>query len=110
MITVMTEHLFPHDPRRAVRDLVHAAILHHLLARHPQGVAVDDLASSVMGRPAPPAARRAVRSALASLAAHGLVEHTGARVAPTRAALRFDRLMTGGAGGPPSGGPAPEGV
>lgn len=101
-MAVMNEHLFPHDGRSRSRDLVQAAILHHLLTRHPTGVTPADLAASLLGRPATPAETRAVDAAVASLAAHDLVARVGDRVAASRAARRFDRLMTGGAG---AGGP-----
>src|SRR5690606_27982629 len=63
-MAVMNEHLFPNDGRSRPRDLVHAAILHHLLTRHPTGVTPADLAASLLGRPATPAETRAVDAAV----------------------------------------------
>lgn len=66
-----------------------SAVLQQVLALHPTTLTIDELARE-MGEGGGEALERAVRD----LAAAGLLHRSDAFVRPTRAALRFDELLS----------------
>lgn len=70
-----------------------AAVLRQLLALHPVQLTHEELVREVAGDPGEFAATDAVARAIRELSAAGLVHRIGEVVLPSRAALRFDRLL-----------------
>jgi len=84
------------DTRTSARDdaTVESAVLQHLLALHPTQVTVGELTREVGGEPDEFARRDAVERAVRDLAGAGLLHNRDGFVLPTRAALRFDELLS----------------
>lgn len=92
MLPPMSEHAFPPDGPR----MLPAAILHHLLVRHPGGDRPENIARALFGPSGAAAARPHVARAVAGLRRAGLVDVRDGRVRPSRAARAFHALMAGG--------------
>jgi len=93
----MNEHTFPSDePPGAARDLLCAAILHHLLTREPDGAPAADLSRGLLGAVAAPRRDAMCAVALARLRQDGLVEVDAGTCSATRAARAFHRIMLAG--------------
>lgn len=73
-------------------DLLAAVVLHTLVKAGPQAVPVKQTILACERDPQSPADRKEVETALRGLIADGLAYRRGARVGPTRAALRADEL------------------
>ncbi len=73
---------------------VESAVLHRVLDLHPAQITVDELTREVSGAPEEFAERDAVERAVRDLTGAGLLHHHDSFVLPTRAALRFDELLT----------------
>jgi predicted nuclease with RNAse H fold len=71
---------------------IESAVLQQVLELHPTSVTLEELLRE-MGAERRGSEREAIERAVRDLAAAGLVHHRGAFVRPTRAALRFDRLL-----------------
>lgn len=92
MLPSMSEQAFPpHAPR-----IVPAAILHHLLARHPAGDRPENISRALFGPVPSPAASLHLVRAVAALRRDGLVEVHGGLVRATAAARAFHAIMGGG--------------
>lgn len=74
---------------------VEAAVLRQLLALHPTQITVGELLAEIAGDPGDFGERDAVERAVRDLAAAGLVHRHGDFAVPSRAALRFDELLSG---------------
>jgi hypothetical protein len=70
------------------------ALLTQVLTLHPERLTLSELAR-LLGGGEDFAAGDAVKRAAEELAGDGLLTHGGGAVAPSRAALRFDRLLGG---------------
>jgi hypothetical protein len=73
-------------------DLLAAVVLHTLVRAGAQAVPVKQTIAACERDPQSPADRKEVEAALRGLIADGLAYRRGARVGPTRAALRADEL------------------
>jgi len=76
----------PKDPR------TERVILALLLHEHPSRLTVDGLIVVLRGNPRHPDPADVAERAIRELVAAGLLERKGQSLAPTRAALHFDRL------------------
>jgi hypothetical protein len=72
-----------------------AAVLRRLLDLHPAQVSFDELLREIASDPGDFSQRDAAERAVRDLAASGLLHRNGALILPSRAALRFDRLLAG---------------
>jgi hypothetical protein len=73
---------------------IEAAVLRQLLALHPIQLTLRELLREIAGEPKDFALKDAVERAVRDLAAAGLVNRSGDVVLPSRAALRFDELLS----------------
>jgi len=74
------------------------AVLATLLAERPTQLTIAELVRQLTGDPSDFAERDAVQRAVRDLAGVGLLHRRGDFVFPSRAALRFGALETGGGG------------
>ncbi len=70
-----------------------SAVLQHVLALHPAILTREELALELGSEDGPFAERDAVERAVRDLAGAGLLHVSDSLVMPSRAALRFDRLL-----------------
>jgi hypothetical protein len=70
-----------------------AAVLAHLLDLHPSQLTLAELVREIAGPEAGFAARDAVERAVRDLGGSGLLNRSEEFVVPSRAALRFSRLL-----------------
>lgn len=70
-----------------------SAVLRHLLALHPTAITLEELIRELGADGGPFARRDAVERAVRDLAGAGLLHRGDSLLQPTRAALRFDRLL-----------------
>jgi hypothetical protein len=82
--------------RTPARDdaIVQAAVLRHLLTLHPIQLTLGELVREITGDASDFAPKDAVERAARELAAAGLVNRSGDIILPSRAALRFDELLS----------------
>ncbi len=73
--------------------VVESAVLQHLLALHPTAVTVDELVRELTPDGGSFAHSDAVERAVHDLVGAGLLHRSESLVLPSRAALRFDRLL-----------------
>jgi hypothetical protein len=73
---------------------IEATVLRQLLALHPVQLTLDELVREIAGEPQGFASRDAIERAVRDLAAAGLAHRSGPLVLPSRAALRFDDLLS----------------
>lgn len=73
---------------------VEAAVLQHLLSLHPVQVIFDELLREIAVDPQDFAQRDAVDRAVRDLVVAGLLHRRDEFVIPSRAALRFDELLS----------------
>jgi hypothetical protein len=74
-------------------EAIEAAVLLSLIAFHPGRMTAEELVREIAGSGPGFGERDAVGRAVRDLAAAGLVHRDGSFVEPTRAALRFSRLL-----------------
>jgi hypothetical protein len=74
---------------------VETVVLEMLLALHPAQLTVEELVRELGQAPTGGSAGTVVEEAVRNLIAAGLLHRHGPFVVPTRAALRFDRLLGG---------------
>jgi hypothetical protein len=72
---------------------IESAVLQHVLALHPATLTREEIVLELSGENASFAERDAVQRALRDLAGVGLLHVSDSLVLPSRAALRFDRLL-----------------
>jgi hypothetical protein len=70
-----------------------SAVLQHVLALHPALASPEELLRVLGGERSDFAQRDAIERAVRDLVGAGLLHNDGRLVAPTLAALRFDRLL-----------------
>lgn len=73
---------------------IESAVLQYILALHPTQASFDELLLEVGEDPADFARRDAIERAVRDLTGAGLLHRNGPFVLPTRAALRFDGLLS----------------
>jgi hypothetical protein len=73
--------------------IVESAVLQHLLALHPAAVTVAELVRELAPDGEPFARSDAIERAVRDLVGAGLLHRSESLVLPSRAALRFDRLL-----------------
>ena len=74
---------------------VEAIVLRQLLHLHPTQVTVEELFVDIAVDPQAFAERDAIERAVRELARAGLLHRSGEFAIPSRAALRFDQLLSG---------------
>jgi hypothetical protein len=74
--------------------MLESAVLQFVLALHPAQISFDDLLRELSGGGEDFAQRDAVERAVRDLSGAGLLQRNGPLLAPTRAALRFDELLS----------------
>jgi hypothetical protein len=74
---------------------IESAVLQYILAFHPVQTSFEDLLREFILEPEDFGQRDALERAVRDLAGAGLLQCNGQLVLPTRAALRFDRLLGG---------------
>jgi hypothetical protein len=84
------------DARTTAREdtMIEATVLQQLLALHPIQLTLDDLQREIAGEAGRFAPNDAVQRAVRELAAAGLALRNGEVVLPSRAALRFEELLS----------------
>jgi hypothetical protein len=85
------------DDNRTAREdaAVESAVLQHVLALHPTQVTLAELVREVGETPGDFADRDAIDRAVRDLVGSGLLHRHDSFVLPTRAALRFNELLSG---------------